>query len=128
VRGEGGWGGAARAPPPPAPPPPPRRMRLGGVTVQVTPNGNLGRGFADLGGLPAGVMAPPRPVPPLAQPRAPKHYSPSLSLGPPVGLEPQRQREASQTAESEQQVCLVSLSLSLSLPSFVLHCLRSSLL
>ena len=89
-------------------------MRLGGVTVQVTPNGNLGRGFADLGGLPAGVMAPPRPVPPLAQPRAPKHYSPSLSLGPPVGLEPQRQREASQTAESEQQVCLVSL------PSFVL--------
>lgn len=93
-------------------------MRLGGVTVQVTPNGNLGRGFADLGGLPAGVMAPPRPVPPLAQPRAPKHYSPSLSLGPPVGLEPQRQREASQTAESEQQVCLVSLSLSL--PSLVL--------
>ena len=39
------------------------RMRLGGVTVQVTPNGNLGRGFGEVGGMPAGAMAPPRPIP-----------------------------------------------------------------
>ncbi len=76
--------------------------------MQVTPNGNLGRGFGELGfgelgGMPAGAMAPPRPIPPLALSRPPaKHYaSSSLSLAPPTGLE--RQRELSQTAESEQQ-------------------------
>ncbi|KAG0586313.1 hypothetical protein KC19_2G081600 [Ceratodon purpureus] len=78
-------------------------MRLGGVTVQVTPNGNLGRGFGELGGMPAGAMAPPRPIPPLPMSRPPpKHYSsPSLSLGPPTGMD--GQREVSQTAETEQQ-------------------------
>ncbi|XP_024394838.1 homeobox-leucine zipper protein PROTODERMAL FACTOR 2 isoform X1 [Physcomitrium patens] len=81
-------------------------MRLGGVTVQVPPNGNLGnlgRSFGELGGMPTGAMAPPRQIPPLAMPRPPpKHYSsPSLSLGPPTGLD--GQREVSQTADNEQQ-------------------------
>ncbi len=81
------------------------------MTVQVNGNGTLGRGgFADqLGGMHAGVMAPPRPVPPLLtlpRPGAKQIYStsPSLSLGPPLGLEAAvGQREISQTAESEQQ-------------------------
>lgn len=80
-------------------------MRLGGVTVQVSPsNGNLGLGFGELGGMPAGAMAPPRPIPPLAMSRPPpKHYtsSPSLSLAPPTGLD--RRGDGSQTAESEMQ-------------------------
>lgn len=72
--------------------------------MQVSPsNGNLGLGFGELGGMPAGAMAPPRPIPPLNMSRPPpKHYtSPSLSLAPPTGLD--RQRDGSQTAESEQQ-------------------------
>jgi homeobox-leucine zipper protein len=80
-------------------------MRLGGVTVQVPGNGTLGRGgFGELGGMPAGLMAPPRPVlPPLGGPRPVKqhHSSPSLSLAPPMGLM-EGHREISQTAESEQ--------------------------
>ncbi len=74
------------------------------MTVQVTGNGTLGRGsFADLGGMPPGVMAPPRPVPPLTGQRHGKPYSsPSLSLAPPMCLEGQREM-TSQTVESEQQ-------------------------
>ncbi len=78
-------------------------MRLGGATVQVTGNGIFGRGgYAELGGMPAGLMAPPRPVPPLALQRPGKNYSsPNLSLGPPMGLD--GQREISHTADSQQQ-------------------------